>query len=242
MISVTTALNRVQEAQSNVTKNFSCFICLESWDSSLKEVEQITLVPCNHGICWKMRGGQKCPLCQQMITHFITLNQANQQPQPFVSVEAIIKPSDKDQQKEALDGLDHKFFDDVILDLIRLRIKVQEQKFEIRGAKGTDEDWYELQSYKEEIECLQVSNKRLERFEPFERLQRIHNLNEKLLDMLKDLPKKKLNQEFLHLVNPNSNYQNQEQFGEIKQASQNKRGKKGRKTVVVVTSEKVAAL
>ena len=93
--------------------------------------------------------------------------------------------SDEELQRQAYEGLDHKFFDDVIVGLVQLRTKVQEQRFEVRGASGSDEEWTQLQKIKKTIEALKKSNNRFEMFEPYERLRKIQGIEEELNRILR---------------------------------------------------------
>lgn len=45
--------------------------------------------------------------------------------------------SDEEQQRQALECLDHKFFEEMLIEIEVLYSKVKEEKFEVRGAKGT---------------------------------------------------------------------------------------------------------
>lgn len=56
-------------------------------------------------------------------------------------------------------------------------------RFNARGAKGSAEDWEELESLKLEIETMTTDNLSLSRFDPFERLQRIQGITDRLNEM-----------------------------------------------------------
>ena len=123
---------------------------------------------------WRQKGGRQCPFCQKVITHSKSCSDDLKQYLPEEKGKEV-------DQREAYEGLDHRFFDDIIRNVQKLIELTLEDKFEKRGAKGTQEEWTFLNTHKLRIESIADAHKSYERFEPYDLLMELYGMNDQLL-------------------------------------------------------------
>eukprot|EP00347_Sterkiella_histriomuscorum_P023952 403332816 len=228
----------------------SCFVCYESFDKEL--LISTKLRPCKHKLCrdclkkWRAKGGEKCPLCQQQITHYIRKDRHGMRVKKrYTPSQVKMQKIDEELQREALEAIDHSFMTEVIEGLLHKRNEVYKKKFESRTANGTSQEYDEIEIFTRFIYNVQAQIQRFENFDAYDKLTKIYAINDRLLQIQSDQPQIiswKQNQTLLESLgysgeqtSKNEDQQVTLQISEIpfNEVRQKKRGKKGGRILIV---------
>jgi len=76
--------------------------------------------------------------------------------------------------------LDHAYFHEELHKLTRLIFDVKRERFEIRGAKGTDHEWQTMEQIEIQLDNLWIMNDEMVQFDIKERLNELYNMAETL--------------------------------------------------------------
>lgn len=176
-----------------------CLCCLDPIDDKPTVVK---LMECTHEIClecynrWK-RLKETCPLCRRQI---ITIRQttidrtkscdeeggwnhsSNYNIGYCTSFEEEFQFSKDKVTEEDMDlaCLDHAYFNEELQKLTRLIFDVKRERFEVRGAKGTDHEWSVLEQIEIQLDNMWILNDQLVQFDIKDRLTEVYNMAETL--------------------------------------------------------------
>lgn len=98
--------------------------------------------------------------------------------------------------------LDHAYFHEELEKLTKLIVDVKRERFERRGAEGTDHEWNVLEQIEIQLDNLCILNDELVQFDIQQRLSEIYTMAETLFKIKTG----KLEKEFVPYVDPNYEY------------------------------------
>lgn len=100
--------------------------------------------------------------------------------------------------------LDHAYFHEELHKLTKLIVDVKRERFERRGAQGTDHEWNVLEQIEIQLDNLCIMNDELVQFDIQQRLNEIYTMAETLFKIKTG----KLEKEFVPAVDPEYEYTN----------------------------------
>jgi len=180
-----------------------CLCCLEELHS---KQEYVSLQECSHELCqecfllWR-RIKNTCPMCRAQIStvavfarQLETHNPAADFPEEVTAGNSDVSlrkyrkvrednfevAEERSENAADLSCLDHSYFAEELERLRRVLFDVKRERFEIRGAKGTDHEWSVLQQVEGQLESTCIQNDNLVQFDANQRLYDIYTMAETL--------------------------------------------------------------